>query len=193
MAISVSGMSLAMIALGERPSYADVTGNCRSYAGSAVLQFRQNLELRCGFRGPRWSADRNGHYNWCRRVGRSQRAFEYNSRTAALRRCRQGNDRRGGGGIGRRWVGGEYAGYQWSFVWTRIGASGAFSAVWRHSRFGVVRGTVYPTRTGSRIVVRRPPAGGVACVYRGSLRGNFVSGTYSCTNGYTGPWRAWIN
>jgi hypothetical protein len=190
-AVSVAVLSLATVVLGERPGHAQVTGNCRSYAGTAVMLYRQNLRLRCGFGGPRWSANWNGHFNWCRRVGRTQRAIEHNSRIAALRRCRQGN--RGDRALGRRWVGGEYTGYPWSFVWTRIGTSGAFSATWRHASFGIVRGTVYPTRTGNRIVVRRPPAGGISCVYRGVLRGNYVAGTYRCSSGYVGPWRAWIN
>ena len=94
--------------------------------------------------------------------------------------------------LGQQWIGGEYAGYEWSFEWTRIGTTSDFQAVWRHAVYGVVRGIVTISRNGQTLYVQRPPAGGVACSYKGTLQGSSVSGNYNCSNGYVGPWRASI-
>jgi len=67
---------------------------CNRYANTAVSQHRQNIQRRCGFRGNRWSYNRNGHFNWCMRVSRASANGETNGRTSQLRNCR----RAGGGG-----------------------------------------------------------------------------------------------
>jgi hypothetical protein len=41
---------------------------CKQYAHRAMRQVRQNVDWKCGFTGPRWSADPNAHLNWCLRT-----------------------------------------------------------------------------------------------------------------------------
>ena len=42
---------------------------CQNYAQSAVDQHAENLQLNCGFGGPRWQSDFVRHRDWCRAVG----------------------------------------------------------------------------------------------------------------------------
>ena len=41
---------------------------CDRYARNAVAQVQRSVSQRCGFSGPRWSADYGAHYQWCLRV-----------------------------------------------------------------------------------------------------------------------------
>jgi hypothetical protein len=43
----------------------DPAAPCRAYADEAVAHERENQRRQCGFTGPRWSLDRDGHYAWC--------------------------------------------------------------------------------------------------------------------------------
>lgn len=43
----------------------DPAAPCRAYADEAVAQERENQRRQCGFSGPRWSLDGDGHYAWC--------------------------------------------------------------------------------------------------------------------------------
>lgn len=38
---------------------------CQSYADDAVAQATKNLQMNCGFGGPRWSTNRADHLSWC--------------------------------------------------------------------------------------------------------------------------------
>jgi hypothetical protein len=40
-------------------------GECRSYANAAMAAVADNIKLKCGFGGARWSEDAGGHFNWC--------------------------------------------------------------------------------------------------------------------------------
>ncbi len=95
--------------------------------------------------------------------------------------------------VGNVWVGGEYQGYQWRFRFVRIGRSNQFYARWNHTihRGFTSKVRIYRTRGTTKITVKRPiTAGGVACTYQGRMYGNQVYGTYWCSNGYRGPWKA---
>ena len=39
--------------------------SCQDYANIGISQQQQNLEMRCGFKGPEWNANYNDHFNWC--------------------------------------------------------------------------------------------------------------------------------
>ncbi len=43
--------------------------NCAAYASAAVAQYEHAKALGCGFGGGRWSANYNGHFNWCKQAG----------------------------------------------------------------------------------------------------------------------------
>jgi hypothetical protein len=38
---------------------------CRAYARTAAQFAAENRKLKCGFSGPRWSGDAQGHFGWC--------------------------------------------------------------------------------------------------------------------------------
>ena len=68
--------------------------NCNQYAEQAVAQQRENLRLKCGFGGPKWSMDGKAHYKWCKEGNRGSIAGgELEKRENRLKKCRA----RGGG------------------------------------------------------------------------------------------------
>ncbi len=62
-------------------------GACAGYAAKAVEQFNRNLNLGCGFGGPRWSADYGGHFAWCLIAETAQANQERNIRNNMLNQC----------------------------------------------------------------------------------------------------------
>ena len=62
-------------------------GACAAYAAKAVEQFNKNLNLGCGFGGPRWSADYAGHFSWCLIAETSAANSERNTRDNMLSQC----------------------------------------------------------------------------------------------------------
>lgn len=61
---------------------------CNAYARNAVASNTENLNLNCGFAGPRWNSDYQRHRNWCRTVGDDARRREINLRARRLEQCR---------------------------------------------------------------------------------------------------------
>lgn len=61
---------------------------CRDYAQAAVAQHQENVRLGCGFIGPRWSNDKEGHYQWCLGTKGSFAASENTARQNDLQSCR---------------------------------------------------------------------------------------------------------
>lgn len=64
-------------------------GFCQAYARRAANAQLINEELGCGFGGPRWTSDREAHYDWCRNVPRSRAERESEARRNQLQRCRR--------------------------------------------------------------------------------------------------------
>jgi hypothetical protein len=62
---------------------------CHSYAGGAIVSARANVDLRCGFTGPRWGMDFEGHRRWCLGARQSSQEAEDRARDRALRECRR--------------------------------------------------------------------------------------------------------
>jgi hypothetical protein len=60
---------------------------CHSYATNAVAQQATNNFQDCGFGGDRWSANFNGHYDWCLGQSEGTLEFERAGRQADLDKC----------------------------------------------------------------------------------------------------------
>lgn len=61
---------------------------CARYAKDAVAQQQLNVQKKCGFKGPRWSADQAYHENWCRRQSSIDPAMaEHKARLNMLTAC----------------------------------------------------------------------------------------------------------
>ncbi len=93
------------------------------------------------------------------------------------------------GVLGTQWAESEVG---WTGRWRRRGRSNVFDATWTHPRHRVVRAILRMRVTGNVVtIIRRDTFGpglGRGCRYRGVIRGNFVSGTYSC-DWARGPFR----
>jgi hypothetical protein len=64
---------------------------CRDYADDAVEQAEQNRRRRCGFTGPRWGGNEEGHFLWCTFNPREAES-ENRVRNDLLRQCAAGDD-----------------------------------------------------------------------------------------------------
>ncbi|HET9474171.1 MAG TPA: hypothetical protein VFO82_09770 [Steroidobacteraceae bacterium] len=60
---------------------------CEQYARNAVAEQRQNLTLFCGFSGPRWTSDYQGHLGWCASSRQDSVDAEANARRGDLANC----------------------------------------------------------------------------------------------------------
>lgn len=71
------------------PAAADPDLNCAAYANAAVAQANHLKSLGCNYQGGRWSADYDGHFNWCRTEGVSimDVSTEDQRRKAGLKTC----------------------------------------------------------------------------------------------------------
>jgi hypothetical protein len=88
--------AIALVGVSAPASAQGRDERCRDYSRDAVDQTNQNDRNRCGYTGPRWSADRTGHFAWCMLFPR-QAEDENRARADDLRKCGNGGDRRGGG------------------------------------------------------------------------------------------------
>lgn len=88
----------------------------------------------------------------------------------------------------------------WSGVWTRVGYTNIFSAVWKLGN-QTVKALLTVQINGNQVFIdRRDSSGGVSCTYSGTLSPNRrnVSGTYTCRNSQgifssNKSWQATIN
>jgi hypothetical protein len=65
----------------------DLCRTCNEYAGKAVSANQQNIALGCGFGGPRWNSDRQGHMPWCMGAQAQSRRNEEDARNNDLLHC----------------------------------------------------------------------------------------------------------
>jgi len=65
----------------------DLCRTCAEYAGKAVDANRQNIAHNCGFSGPRWNSDPQGHIPWCLGARMESRAAEEGARANDLYNC----------------------------------------------------------------------------------------------------------
>lgn len=61
--------------------------NCGAYAAAAIAQNQQNVNLKCGFSGPRWSGNFNAHFNWCNTANMAALTAEDKARAGMLAQC----------------------------------------------------------------------------------------------------------
>lgn len=86
----------------------------------------------------------------------------------------------------------------WQGVWTRVGRSNSFQAVWTKDN-RVVRASLQMTVTGNAVSITRddtfgPGVGKGGCAYNGTVRGNIIAGDYNCAwSRAAGKWTATIS
>jgi hypothetical protein len=66
--------------------------DCDGYAREAVEQAHRNERQNCGFDGPRWSDNRQGHFAWCL-ISPRQAREENEARREQLQQCERRADR----------------------------------------------------------------------------------------------------
>ncbi len=60
---------------------------CSQYARLANAEQEENIRRGCGYNGPAWSTDYNGHYDWCMHGGRKTADQWHDWRMQELARC----------------------------------------------------------------------------------------------------------
>ena len=86
----------------------------------------------------------------------------------------------------------------WQGVWTRVGRSNSFQAVWTKDN-RVVRANLQMTVSGNIVSITRDDTSGAGvgkagCEYTGTVRGNTISGDYNCAwSKAAGKWTATIS
>jgi hypothetical protein len=87
------GACLALAAaLMVPPAGAQGRDDCDGYAREAVEQAHRNERQNCGFDGPRWSDNRQGHFAWCL-ISPRQAREENEARREQLQQCERRSDR----------------------------------------------------------------------------------------------------
>lgn len=76
---------LMLTGVPANPAYA--FSQCDSYADTAVLQHRNNIDNGCGFAGLRWHSNRGAHKSFCDLVGADVAASGNQEREQMLRGC----------------------------------------------------------------------------------------------------------
>lgn len=86
----------------------------------------------------------------------------------------------------------------WQGVWTRVGKSNSFQAVWTKGS-SVVRANLQMTVQGNVVSISRddtagPGVGKAGCAYTGTVKGNTIAGQYNCSwSKAAGTWKATIS
>ena len=78
---------LALACHSTTPARAANPFYCNGYATAAVQAFNAAKTNRCGFGGPRWHANLNGHRTWCLIAPQPLADAETAARNAELRPC----------------------------------------------------------------------------------------------------------
>jgi len=102
--------------------------------------------------------------------------------------------------LGSIWEGCEYgSSCEWKFNLKRRSCnSNVWNGTWYHPRYPSFSTTITISIIGDNVTMSRSAVGGVSCTYSGKYRRRDttnaspyrVSGRYSCSNCYSGPWRA---
>ena len=87
------GACLGLVAaLAVAPANAQGRDNCEDYAREAAELAQRAEQLNCGFDGPRWNDNSQGHFAWC--LISPRQAFEENEvRRDLLQKCERRTDR----------------------------------------------------------------------------------------------------
>lgn len=84
---SLSAAGFLWLVLFSPPAVATSHLNCQAYAALAIAQQEQNIQMKCGFAGGRWSTDFNGHFKWCQTSTMAKLTAEDKARKQALAQC----------------------------------------------------------------------------------------------------------
>jgi hypothetical protein len=84
---STSVVGVLLLAACNAPTAASEQLNCQAYAALAVAQQEQNIQMKCGFAGGRWSGDFNAHFKWCQTASMAKLTAEDKARKGALAQC----------------------------------------------------------------------------------------------------------
>lgn len=98
---------------------------CDTYAKKAFKAAKENTQFNCGFQGPRWLLDVNGHRLWCSLVPEAMAQAETNARQSEMSGCVcnwyadkamaqvKENKQRNCGFDGLRWINSRQAHHDW--------------------------------------------------------------------------------
>lgn len=104
LAIVMSHVMPAKIALADLSRHTQQGAVCKTYAARAVEHQRRNFNSNCGYTGPAWNLDQTAHYNWCMSLQDPPyfrpASKETGLRERALKKCNAKPDSTGGGSIG---------------------------------------------------------------------------------------------
>ncbi len=89
--VNVFSLVLFFILIGVPANPAFAIGQCDSYADTAVLQQRKNVENSCGFSGLLWHSNRGAHKSFCDLVGYDNAVSGNQDRDRMLRTCTANN------------------------------------------------------------------------------------------------------
>jgi hypothetical protein len=82
---------VSLIAVGlfapTNPAPAADPGFCDGYAKEASQKVKLNNKLKCGFQGPRWGSDINGHRLWCLIADQNTAQAETDNRAKDIEKC----------------------------------------------------------------------------------------------------------
>jgi hypothetical protein len=84
-ALAIANMTICCFAMLTGPAAAQA--NCDWYAQTALKQQQENERLQCGFTGPAWTSDLQGHQAWCGNVAPDQMKSEAQAREAQIKAC----------------------------------------------------------------------------------------------------------
>lgn len=85
--VSLIFSAVAMFSAIVRSDDAAAQANCDWYAKTALRQQQDNERLKCGFRGPEWSANLADHMRWCSGVGPDMWRTQAQRRDSQLAQC----------------------------------------------------------------------------------------------------------
>ncbi len=80
---AVVGIAAAIACSGN----ANAQANCDWYAKTALKQQQDNERLKCGYRGPEWSANLSDHMRWCGSVAPDVWRTQAQKRDGQLAQC----------------------------------------------------------------------------------------------------------
>jgi hypothetical protein len=66
---------------------AAASANCDWYVKTSLEQQQRNMQMKCGFTGTEWSADKAQHATWCASVGPDVSRGAAQKREAQLGQC----------------------------------------------------------------------------------------------------------
>ncbi|MFT3987704.1 hypothetical protein [Aestuariivirga sp.] len=114
-AAALAGVGITLLA---QPALSANPAFCALYAQKAVKQQKKNINMDCGFHGPRWQMNYDAHFAWCLGVPPAVADAETQARVNQLASC-TGDSGGGGPPAQQTFTDPKYQGMRldWCFVW----------------------------------------------------------------------------